>query len=624
MTILNKQQEKEIISFLKSNYALPKYGFIAGQAVASLIYRQLGLEINSPINDIDIFQVQKKKDTQETYAEMRTHSKDVTIYEKYGSASNMFYSVGRRSYKVKKSYYLGENELINMILIEQSQERYLLDKEMLLESFDFNCCSVGFDIKSEEFTMTQSFIDFIKTKQLRVQSVHTPFHTVLRLNKKIQDLGENVYCDLPLERDILLTSKIMFSKPTIVGERFFNLYNNYKDDFIEKTFSFSDREQSYYEDRFKVEKQYKQVSVSENYVSNTKLKEFVEYNSFNSELDINGFNQVMVNFKTYVHLFHVFHDTGLFTNKYSKSLKEKVYDVVKNEHKGKNGYLKESLLLAILSQRLDKNGLNRISLDLKEKRMGKVLKALDENPTLINRVIHSYQKENIEDFIDSIYEIAKKAKRDKRYNLFYGLIETRVYQPSKIRKLLNKPFEEIKSELIGSFEAKRKIEKIKDIKIGETLSIKQLSTFDDFYETGKRMNNCVLGHYPNYMLNENQYYLLINYKGKESLIYFDDKTLNEHYGKNNSEISNEQFWLGAFVGYCYSGCKKLSFLEKHAGRVPHLLSNIMIYGVKRGFELKYEYLKYIINGKKDKFLVKHGFKKKVPEPVIDFDDDIPF
>jgi hypothetical protein len=332
----------------------------------------------------------------------------------------------------------------------------------------------------------------------------------------------------------------------------------------------------------------------------------------------------MVNFKTYVHLFHVFHDTGLFTNKYSKLLKEKVYDVVKNEHKGKSEYLKESLLLAILSQRLDKNGLNRISLDLKEKRMGKVLKALDENPTLINRVIHSYQKENIEDFIDSIYEIEKKVKKDKRYKLFYGLIETRVYSPSKIRDLLDKQFEEIKSELIGSFEAKRKLEKIKDVNIGETLSIRQLSTFDDFYETGKRMNNCVLGHYPNYMLNENQYYLLLNYKGNESLIYFNDKNLKEHYGKNNSEVSREQFWLGTFIGYCYSDCKKLSFLEEHAGRVPRFLSDILIYGVKKSIVLKYEYFKYIMNGKKNNFLVKHGFKKKVPEPVIDFDDDIPF
>jgi len=626
MTILNKQQEKEIISFLKSNYTLPKYGFVAGQAVASLIYRKLGLEINSPINDIDVFQVKRKENEEHSYAKMQIHSKNVTIHEQYGSASNMFYSVGRRYYQVEKSYYLGDDKLVNIILISQSSNRYILDKDMLLESFDFNCCSVGFDIKSEEFTMTQSFIDFIKTKQLRVQSVHTPFHTVLRLNKKIQDLGENVYCDLQLERDVLLTSKRFFSIPTIVGERFFNLYEKYKDSFIEKSFSFTEREQSYYEKRYESEKEYKKVELSNNYKSNTKLKEFAKNMSFDSELRSNGFDQLMISFKTYVHLFHIFHNTGLLTNKYSQSFKNKVNAVREKELKNPNLQIESSLLLAILSERIDKNVLNKNSLYLKEKRMGKVLKAFSNNPALMDRVVNSYKQERIEDFIDSIYEIEKKVKKDKRYKLFYGLIETRVYSPSKIKNLLDKPFEEIKSELIGSFESKRKLEKIKDIKIGETLSIKQLSTFDDFYKTSKRMNNCVLGHYPNYILNENKYYLLINYKGNESLIYFNDKNLKEHYGKNNSIVSNEQFWLGAFIGYCYSGCKKLSFLEEHSSRFPHFISDIMIYGIKKGFANKYENFKYIMNNKKNNFLVKNGFKKKVSESIIeiDFDDDIPF
>lgn len=624
MTILNKQQEKEIISFLKSNYTLPKYGFIAGQAVASLIYRQLGLDINSPINDIDIFQVQRKRSEERSYAKMQTHSKNVTIHEQYGSASNMFYSVGRRYYQVKKSYYLGDDKLVNIILISQSSSRYILDKDMLLESFDFNCCSVGFDIKTEEFTMTQSFIDFIKTKQLRVQSVHTPFHTVLRLNKKIQDLGENVYCNLQLERDILLTSKRFFSIPTIVGERFFNLYEKYKDSFIEKSFSFTEREQNYYEKRYEIEKEYKEVKLSNNYKSNTKLKEFAKNMSFSSELRHNGFDQIMINFKTYVHLFHVFHDTGLLTNKYSQSFKDKVNGIREKELENPSLQIESSLLFAILSERIDKNVLNKNSLYLKEKRMGKVLKAFYNNSELMDRVIYSYSQERIEDFIDSIYEIEKKVKKDKRYNLFYGLIETRVYSPSKIRSLLDKPFEEIKAELIGSFEAKRKFEKIKDVNIGETLSIKQLSTFDDFYETGKRMNNCILGHYPNYMLNKNRYYLLINYKGNESLINFTDELLQEHRGKKNADVSKEEFWLGVFIGYCYSGCKKLSFLDKQYGYIPEILRDIIHYGVKKSIVFKYEYFKHIMNGKKNNFLIKHGFKKKIPEPVIDFDDDIPF
>ena len=223
-----------IRSYLKENFKLPSAGFVAGQAVASLVYKELNLNINTPINDVDVFALMEAD--YENFVKTKKQESEVGVVANRGSFSDQIFCISRRGYEVKLSTYLKEDENVNVVYISQLHNKEVIDKNMLLNSFDFNCCSVGYDIETGKFVWSKSFEDFINTKQLRVQSVHTPLSTLLRLNKKIEDLGTNVYCEKDVERDVLVSSLAFFGQKIqssqIVGKRFLSLYYRYKDDFI--------------------------------------------------------------------------------------------------------------------------------------------------------------------------------------------------------------------------------------------------------------------------------------------------------------------------------------------------------------------------------------------------------
>lgn len=153
--MLTTNQKANICLHLKENFHLPKSGFIAGQAVASLIYKELGLNINQPINDVDVFDLIDSN--YDNFIKLSKHEKELGVLSNTGSNIDVVYYKARRSYEVKLSTYLKEDPNVNLIYISQNGCNEAIDKDLLLSSFDFNCCAVGYDIETGEFCWTKSF-----------------------------------------------------------------------------------------------------------------------------------------------------------------------------------------------------------------------------------------------------------------------------------------------------------------------------------------------------------------------------------------------------------------------------------------------------------------------------------
>lgn len=238
-----KSIENQVYKEIKENYGIPEKGLVAGQAVASLFYKYLKLPLNSVINDIDVFQEATPelldKSTRPTKEQIFSNTIIGNIKEPSNPSIEGRISFGidnSRGYVVVRSFYEEDanKKLINHVFIKNiiniKYRKYfnfnnLDNNQIIVNSFDINCCAVGFDIETGSFYYSDGFLRFLDDFKLRIQSTHTPFHSILRLYKKIKDL--NCQPDIEVELDLLRIEAFNSNLSSfIIGERFFNLYNS--------------------------------------------------------------------------------------------------------------------------------------------------------------------------------------------------------------------------------------------------------------------------------------------------------------------------------------------------------------------------------------------------------------
>lgn len=309
--------QKQIINYVQEKYPqIPEEGFVAGQAIASLVYKYMNISLNIVINDIDIFtvcdpytyQLIENKTNKNT-----SFSKCQIKYDNYGHNDFIDSSEGR-GYQVVRSINLKENKDINIIKTrffnETVDHEQSVNEELMLHSFDFNCCAVGFDIKTHKFYYTDSFIDFLNNKILRVQSAHTPLHTFIRLTKKIKEL--NCKCNVFQERR-LLVQKLNFYKngkeEIITGKRFWETFKKYEKE-LGKYFTFSD----YFTQSNHI---YKYCSFSQE-----ALKEFNIKRSIQEYIEDFNFRHFpyYLNPLSFVKFYHLINNTDLFKEEYKSNI----------------------------------------------------------------------------------------------------------------------------------------------------------------------------------------------------------------------------------------------------------------------------------------------------------------
>lgn len=509
--MLTSEQKVRVIDFLNHNFTLPKKGFIAGQAVASLIYRELGLDIPFFVNDVDVF---IREDTLKT--DFPCEPKNF-LTKINGSSFHCLGSNHQRYYQVTSSKYSKNDPSVNLITyISSNYNDIKLHYLDFLGAFDFNCCAVGFDIETQEFYFHDAFIFFLNTKQLSVLSTFTPYHSILRLFKKINDL-QNVHCDIETELRILGAGTYCISK-VIVGHRFQELFNKmetkYKD----------------YFDFEPYEHKYNIVKLKESFFNDFKVP----------NLSLNIFDHLKKNNPSYyffacnpisnVNLYHILNETNLF----KKTYREKISSFI----------FKDPAYLSYYLNQIGNNSFKKLN-NINEKELKPLSKLRKEH----NYLFH------LDDFVyhPHLLNLAKRMTQIPKSDIFLiGLVENGQIDINFLYELLLSDNYDYLVKQIKNKLQNGDIRKIfNDFKIFD-IEIKQLNSYSRFFEESQVMKHCILGYYSIATIAERNlfYFSIITREGRSTLeikILKDNNisvkqhlsTRNTPISKRNKEIENK-------------------------------------------------------------------------------------
>lgn len=212
---------------IKSKWELPKKGLLSGGSLANIIWENISGN-TAVVNDIDIYILDLVEENWESFKNNDVLKKQLfqirekVIYESYSSIASVRLNTS--------SYYVIENVsnegIFNIINYKSNTE----DPSVVIDSFDLNCCQVGYDLEKNKFYWTPYFEEFLKTGEVKLVNLSTPSHSVIRMFKKKKELNCSIS---PLELDLILyTYENTFND--LVKLRFLSRYKDmflkYKED----------------------------------------------------------------------------------------------------------------------------------------------------------------------------------------------------------------------------------------------------------------------------------------------------------------------------------------------------------------------------------------------------------
>ena len=217
-----EQLAKNAIEKIKSNWGLPKKGFIAGGSISNLIWEEVS-GTKAIINDIDVFLFDGLL---ENYNEDRREY----LYSFKEDEENVWYDdySGLRFIDRAKNYYSICESTTEGIFNYVSYKSNTHNPEIIIKSFDINCTAIGYSIEEDKFYWTPEFEKFLNTGELKITNLKTPCHTAIRIVKKSEelkvdlDLFELEIIQGVLSRQLQDVYKVRFQ------DRYFNLFNNHK------------------------------------------------------------------------------------------------------------------------------------------------------------------------------------------------------------------------------------------------------------------------------------------------------------------------------------------------------------------------------------------------------------
>ena len=217
-----EQLAKNAIEKIKSNWGLPKKGFIAGGSISNLIWEEVS-GTKAIINDIDVFLFDGllenyNEDKKEYFFSFKEDEENVW-YDDYS---------GIRFIDRAKNYYSICESTTDGIFNYVSYKSNTHNPEIIIKSFDINCTAIGYSIEEDKFYWTPEFEKFLNTGELKITNLKTPCHTAIRIVKKSEelkvdlDLFELEIIQGVLSRQLQDVYKVRFQ------DRYFNLFNNHK------------------------------------------------------------------------------------------------------------------------------------------------------------------------------------------------------------------------------------------------------------------------------------------------------------------------------------------------------------------------------------------------------------
>jgi len=206
---------------------IPSKGVLAGGAVANVLCGMVwGVDL--PINDVDIFQVQKSGKSK-----LPGRNKHYHQYEDPYKGLVQTIDV-KNAYTVIGTSRTGNFNYVNIRLLDPLNTNF--DYINVLKGFDLNCCQVGINLETRQLIYTPEFEKFLFGRQLKVVTLYTPFHTAIRVFKKMEEL--KCFCDV--EREMRYLTHAVYSiedpwaKPSgyismFFGEKSKEVYEKYAD-----------------------------------------------------------------------------------------------------------------------------------------------------------------------------------------------------------------------------------------------------------------------------------------------------------------------------------------------------------------------------------------------------------
>lgn len=213
----------QVLHRLRAITALPNHGTVAGQAVASLFFEELGLDIRGPVNDVDVFVSVTGNSVVSGALATFSSEEDTYRHIKFISSNKNLTIVSTSS-----------EGLLNTTTIthpgaHDAQNHPHSVSQLLVEGFDLNAVAVGINLHTHQVVCSAEFLRFLEHKQIKVVSWLTPAHTLVRLARKMYS-GQlrNITCNYAQQREqleqvLFLMNHSSFSKlncVTCFGERY--------------------------------------------------------------------------------------------------------------------------------------------------------------------------------------------------------------------------------------------------------------------------------------------------------------------------------------------------------------------------------------------------------------------
>ena len=176
---------RQAIERIKSEWGLPKSGFIAGGSIANIVW-ELVSGNKAIINDVDVFvfdSIQEKFDKSDKSSLFNYQERETKYYEDY--TGMCFNTYTKDFYSIVEST---KDDIFNIVKYKSNSK----DPSLIIKSFDINATRIGYSIEKDEIYWTPDFEEFLKTGTLKVTNLMTPSHTAVRIAKKSKELKAKV------------------------------------------------------------------------------------------------------------------------------------------------------------------------------------------------------------------------------------------------------------------------------------------------------------------------------------------------------------------------------------------------------------------------------------------------
>ena len=190
--VLNANMGTAVVNHLRQFADLPADGILAGQAVDSAITDLFGAG-GGIYNDIDVFRREAEPFANRTRRSANALTKRFELTTasagSYGNMNVLLEAV--QTYGINS---VSRQGMLNTVNCDVTWPARTLSAERVIGGFDINCTRVAVDLATKQLVWDRNYEEFVRSRQLKVTMMHTPWHTFLRLAKKAEELP-GVYVD---------------------------------------------------------------------------------------------------------------------------------------------------------------------------------------------------------------------------------------------------------------------------------------------------------------------------------------------------------------------------------------------------------------------------------------------